>query len=424
MIKFLLKGLIRDKSRSSIPLVVVAIGAMLTVILHAYMKGFMGDTIEMNARFNYGHLKVMTKPYSENISQLPNDLAILDAAKLLKELETLFPDAEWSQRIQFGGLIDSPDENGETKAQGPAMGMGLDLLSPGTAEPQRLNLEKSIVRGNMPGAPGEILVSDQFSRKLIAGPGDKVTFIGSTMNGSMAVYDFIVAGTISFGTEALDRGTFIADIHDVQTALDMHDATGEIAGFFRTGFYDNESAIDASEKFNSLHSGDIDEYRPVMKSLSQQGSMGQYVKMADYWANYITVFFVFAMSLVLWNAGLLGGLRRYGEIGVRLAMGEEKGHVYRTMIFESVMIGLAGSVIGTILGLFFAWLLQEYGIDISGMMKTSSLMMPPTIKARITPPDFYIGFIPGLFSTVLGTMLSGRGIYKRQTARLFKELEA
>ncbi|MFZ2339281.1 MAG: FtsX-like permease family protein [Bacteroidales bacterium] len=423
MIKFLLKGLVRDKSRSSIPLIVVTIGAMLTVILHAYMKGFMGDTIEMNARFNYGHLKVMTLPYSENISQLPNDLAILDAAKLQNELETLFPDAEWSQRIQFGGLIDSPDENGETKTQGPAMGMGLDLLSPEAAEPQRLNLEKSIVRGNMPGAPGEILLSDQFSRKLVVGPGDKVTFIGSTMNGSMSVYDFIVAGTLPFGTEALDRGTIIADIRDVQTALDMPDATGEIAGFFRTGFYDNESALDASEKFNSLHSGDKDEYRPVMKSLSQQGSMGQYVKMSDYWANYITVFFVFAMSLVLWNAGLLGGLRRYGEIGVRLAMGEEKGHVYRTMIFESVMIGLAGSVIGTLLGLLFAWLLQKYGVDFSGMMKTSSVMMPPTIKARITPPDFYIGFIPGLFSTVLGTMLSGRGIYKRQTARLFKELE-
>ena len=41
----------------------------------------------------------------------------------------------------------------------------------------------------------------------------------------------------------------------------------------------------------------------LMKSLSQQGSMGTYVKMSDYWANYITLFFVFAMSLVLWNAG-------------------------------------------------------------------------------------------------------------------------
>lgn len=424
MIKFLIKGLLRDKSRSSIPLIVVATGAMLTVVLHAYMKGFMGETIEMNARFNYGHLKVMTLPYSENISQLPNDLAILDAGKLVAELETLCPEVEWCQRIQFAGLMDSPDANGETRAQGPALGIGLDILSPGWVESRRLNLQSSVVRGNMPDAPGELLLSEAFSRKLMVDPGDKVTFIGSTMNGSMAVYDFVVAGTLTFGTEALDRGTFIADLRDVQTALDMTDAAGEITGFFRSGFYDDKHAVEASEKFNRMHSADSDEFAPVMKSLSQQGSMGTYVKMSDYWANYLTMFFVLAMSLVLWNAGLLGGLRRYGEIGVRLAMGEEKGHVYMTMIMESVIIGLAGSVIGTLSGLFFAWLLQKYGVDISGMMKTASLMMPPTVRARITPPDFYIGFIPGLFSTVLGTMLSGRGIYKRQTARLFKELEA
>ena len=127
------------------------------------------------------------------------------------------------------------------------------------------------------------------------------------------------------------------------------------------------------------------------------------------------------MSLVLWNAGLLGGLRRYGEVGIRLAMGEEKGHIYRTMIYESVMIGLAGSLVGTVFGLFFAWLLQKYGIDISGMMKGSSVMFPSVIRARITPVDYYLGFIPGLVSTLIGTMLSGIGIYKRQTARLFKE---
>jgi putative ABC transport system permease protein len=32
--------------------------------------------------------------------------------------------------------------------------------------------------------------------------------------------------------------------------------------------------------------------------------------------------------------------------------------------------------------------------------------------------------MPGLLSTVIGTMLSGVGIYRRQTAKLFKELEA
>jgi putative ABC transport system permease protein len=94
------------------------------------------------------------------------------------------------------------------------------------------------------------------------------------------------------------------------------------------------------------------------------------------------------------------------------------------MIYESVMIGFGGTVIGTLFGMFFAWILQKYGIDISGIMKGASVMMPATIRARITPVDYYIGFLPGLLSTVLGTLLSGIGIFKRQTAMLFKELEA
>jgi putative ABC transport system permease protein len=148
------------------------------------------------------------------------------------------------------------------------------------------------------------------------------------------------------------------------------------------------------------------------------------VKFGKVWARYISLVFVVAMALVLWNAGLLGGLRRYGEVGVRLAMGEEKGHVYRTMIYESVCIGIAGSVVGTALGLFLAGLIQKYGINIEGLMEGASLMFPSTIRARITPTVYYIGFIPGLISTVFGTALSGIGIFRRQTSRLFQELEA
>jgi putative ABC transport system permease protein len=424
MIKFLLKGLLRDKSRSRLPIIVVSIGVMLTVLMHAYIKGIMGDIIELNARISNGHVKVMTKAYAENMNQIPNDLALLGTGKLLLDLEDQFPEIEWAQRIQFGGLIDAPDENGETKAQGPAFGIGLDLLSAGTLEPGRLNLARSVVRGKMPEKQGEVLISEAFSVKLKVNPREKITLIGSTMNGGMTIYNFVVSGTLSFGNEILDRGAVIADIEDVRDALDMPDAAGEIFGFFKDGFYHDESALKAVEKYNSEQSGDQSEFAPVMKSLSQQGSMGQYITMSDVLAKYIAMVFIIAMSLVLWNAGLLGGLRRYGEVGVRLAMGEEKGHVYRTMIYESIMIGLAGSLIGTCFGLFFAWLIQKYGIDISGLMKGTSIMMPTTIRARITPADYYLGYIPGLISTVIGTMLSGIGIYKRQTARLFKELEA
>jgi putative ABC transport system permease protein len=67
--------------------------------------------------------------------------------------------------------------------------------------------------------------------------------------------------------------------------------------------------------------------------------------------------------------------------------------------------------------------MQEVGIDISDLMNQTSMMIPSTLRAKIIPSQFYIGFIPGVVAMVLGNMLSGLGIYKRQTAHLFKELE-
>jgi len=319
-----------------------------------------------------------------------------------------------------------PDENGETKSQGPAMVIGLDLFSEKSKEADRLNLAKSLARGNLPEAAGEVLLSEDFSQKLKVNPGDEVTLIGSTMNGSMSISNFTVSGTIRFGNTGLDRGSVIADISDVQRAMDMEDTAGEILGFFGNGYYDDETAAPVLAEFDDKFVKEGDEFSPVMVRLRDQEGLELYVGLADSMGSIITLIFMIAMSLVLWNAGLLGGLRRYGEIGIRIAIGEEKGHIYRSMISESLMIGIAGTVIGTGVGLGLSWLMQTYGLDISEFTKnaTTGIMMPNIVRARITPPDFYIGFIPGVISTAAGTMLSGIGIYKRKTAQLFKELEA
>jgi putative ABC transport system permease protein len=350
----------------------------------------------------------------------------MDAGNTIEKLESVFPEMDWSPRIKFGGLIDVPGEDGETRSQGPAMGMGIDLLSANTRDVERLNLRGSLARGRMPAEAGEALLSENFSQKLGVNPGEEITLIGSTMNGGMAIYNFKVAGTVRFGSTGMDRGTLVADITDVQLALDMEDAVGEILGYFPEGYYDDALALPVTESFKLNYPDSGDEYAPVMHTLRDQESMSMYIDLSKSMGALVTVFFMIAMSLVLWNAGLLGGLRRYGEIGVRLAIGEEKGHVYKTLIYESVMIGIAGTIVGTGIGLFFAWLMQEYGLDIGEFTKnaSTSVMFPNVVHARITPTDYYIGFIPGVISTVVGTMLSGVGIYKRKTAQLFKELEA
>ncbi|MFC2097527.1 ABC transporter permease [Bacteroidota bacterium] len=422
MIKFLIKGLLRDRHRSLLPIIVVSIGVFLTVLFHCWLSGIMGDMIDMNAKFSTGHVKIMSKSYSENINQIPNDLALTGVEDLLENTKKDYPDISWVERIQFGGLLDVPDENGETKSQGPTMGMAIDLFSDNKLEISNLNIEKSLQRGKLPENPKEILISEEFAQKLDIGPGANVTLIASTMYGSMSMSNFIVSGTIKFGITAMDRGTIVVDINDARLTLDMEDAAGEILGFFNSNIYEDELAIEITNSFNSKYSN-ADEYSPVMLRLKEQNNLASMLDLYDSMSGIIISVFVLAMSIVLWNSGLLGGLRRYSEVGIRLAIGENKGHVYRSMITESIAIGVIGSVIGTAIGLSLSYYMQSHGMDFSSFAKNSTMMMPGVFHTSVNASAWYIGFFPGLFSTVLGTCLSGIGIYKRKTAQLFKELE-
>ncbi len=91
MIKFLIKGLMRDRSRSLLPILMVSAGVFLSVFLYSYLNGAIGDMVDASARFDTGHVKVMTRAYSELASQTPNDLAILNSTEVLNGLKESYP---------------------------------------------------------------------------------------------------------------------------------------------------------------------------------------------------------------------------------------------------------------------------------------------------------------------------------------------
>jgi putative ABC transport system permease protein len=423
MIQFILKGILRDKNRSLLPIIIVALGVTLTVFLSGYLAGVFQDIIHQNARFETGHVKIMSRTYAENKEQMPIDLSLLDIDELQQSLAKSYPNVEWVKRIKFGGLLDIADEKGNTKGQGPASVMAVSLFSKDSKEAQRLNIEQALVSGEIPSKNGEVLIAHDFSEKLNINIGDEITYVGSTMYGSMAFQNFTVSGTVHFGMAGFDRGAVVMDISDAQTLLDMENGATEILGYFESGQYDSEKAVEISSSFNQNYAQSDDEFAPEMFSLEQQNNLGDMLAYSNYMSQFIVIILIFAMSVVLWNTGLLGGLRRYKEYGIRLALGESKGSIYRKSIIEAILIGAMGSILGTFLGLIATYYMQEVGLDISELMNQSSMLVPSTLRAKMIPSQFYIGFIPGVCAMVLGNMLSGMGIYKRETAQLFKELE-
>ena len=422
MFRFLLKGIWRDRSRSLFSVIIVAGSVALVLIYRGLIAGVFDDMLRNTAVLLTGHTKVMTKAYAEESEQMPNDLALLGADEILADLAEKYPDMFWSPRIMFGGLLDIPDEHGETKTQGPMMAFGIDLLSAESRQAEIWDLDVRVVAGRLIADPDEILLSVKFAQRLEVELGETATFIGATMNGAFTTHNFTIVGLFSLGMGNQDASMAIVDIEGARLALDMQDAASEIMGFWHNMRYDDDFAVARKNEFIAAHTGD-DIFGLTMLALRDQNLMGAMVDFSKSAGLIIISVFMAIVIVVLWNLGLMNGLRRYGEIGIRLALGESKGHVYRSMIMEAAMIGVIGTIIGSIIGVALVYYLQEVGLDYSAAMENINYPMSSIMKGRVTPDLFYIGFIPGVFATVLGTMLAGRGIYKREMAQLFKELE-
>ena len=426
MIKFLTKGLLRDRTRSFFPVLVITISVAIVVFASGFMAGTMNSLLLDTAVILSGHEKIVTRAYHEESMLMPNDLALLDADKLIDKLEKEHPEFFWTPRITFAGLLDVPDEKGETKSQVPVIGMGIDFFSEGSRQAEIWELERNLVSGTLPVKKNDALISSKLADKLNILVGEKVTFVSSTMDNAFTTYNYNIVGTFNLRKGQTDRQMMLVDISGAREALDMDNAASAIFGFMHNLFYDDAAVVALRTNYNKIESDSLDIFSPFMLALRDGNQMGAVVDMSNAMLAIMGSVFLVIVMVVLWNMGLMNGLRRYGEVGLRLAIGEPKGHVYRSLIIEALIIGLFGTIIGTGLGLSITYYVQENGIDYTKgieALSNSSMVMPNIFYAQVTPDLLYIGFFPGVLATVFGTMLAGLAIYKREMSQLFKELE-
>ena len=484
MIKFLAKGLIRDRSRSFFPLLTIVITVTLVIFGIGFLKGAMNNFLQSTAVISSGHLKVITKAYKKESNQLPNDLALFETEKTIQNLYDMYPNYFWSPRITFGGLLDVPDKNGDTKEQAPVFGIGIDFFSEKSRQTEIWELEKYLINGHLLKNRDDALISSKLAEQLNVDIGSAITLISSTMDNAFATYNFNVTGTFDLNKGQADKQMMLVDISGARQALDMTDAASEIFGYHNSLYYDDEDAVRIRSNFNLTYSDsialmlrneesydalsymsgwnkisntekkklpkqrtnalsdnqmydNIDEwddfsvedpaiFTPTMIALRDGSQLANMVDFSNVAMGVMAGIFLVIVMIVLWNLGLMNGLRRYGEFGLRLAIGESKGQVYRSMIIEALLIGFVGTLLGTLLGVSLTYYVQMFGIDYSEAINqmSSEMVLPNVFYAKVTSELYYIGFIPGVLATALGTMLAGLAIYKREMSQLFKELEA
>jgi putative ABC transport system permease protein len=316
MINFLFKGLLRDKSRSFFPIIIITLIVSIIIFFSGFLNGVYNSLFLNTAILNSGHVKVVTHAYNLEHQLLPNDLALLDVNSLVGKLENKYKEYTWTPRITFAGLLDVPDENGETLSQSPVIGLGIDFLSKKSKQLDIWDLDKKIIKGSLFNKKNQVLLSEKLSDRLQIFPGDIVTFIGATMYGGFTTYNLTVSGVFDLNLGPIDKNMMIIDFSGAQNILDMEDAASEILGYDKKLFFSDNSTVEIRDEFNSQYSDSSDVYRPFMLALRDSNQMGTIVDFSNVIMSIILGLFLIVVTLVLWNMGIMSGLRRYGEIGI------------------------------------------------------------------------------------------------------------
>ena len=238
-------------------------------------------------------------------------------------------------------------------------------------------------------------------------------------------------GFVKFGVTAMDKKMVLIDLIDAQNTFYMEDTVTDWLGYFPPSF-NFKNYVDVKNKINfnlnvwtksppkDWAKDDI----PITLSILDQQNIGSMVKTFTLIKSFVVGIFTFLMILVLWNAGVLSGIHRYGEMGLRLAFGEPHWKLISTLGIEGLFIGILGSIVGCIIGGTFTWYLQDIGLNMGDAFSKSGLMINDVVRARLSLEGFIQGIIPGIFSSVTGTLVASLAIFKRSEANLFRELEA
>ena len=199
--------------------------------------------IESSANFSTGHVKVMTRAYAKEADQAPNDLALAGVGVAARGARARPSRARLDAADHVRRAHRHPRREGRDPRPGPGRRPG---RRPAIARKPRARPPQP-GQGRRPRPPARAAGRDPPQRRLRhpARRRARARRRPSSARPCTAAWSSRTSSSrarSASASRAMDRGAIVADIADIQAALDMEDAAGEILGFFRDSLYRNEEA--------------------------------------------------------------------------------------------------------------------------------------------------------------------------------------
>lgn len=384
LFKLAFRNVFRQKRRTTLTVIILMFSVGIFVFFQSYLEGAMGSMIDDTIKAA-GHISIQHPEYQLKERMLSLNSVVSDYESLKEEISKTPGLKAVTGRIKFGGLVDI-NENNE-----PGLGMGIET----EIEREIIQLENSIIAGGyFTGGPKETVIGVEFARKLNIEIGDTITIISSTAYASLTAENLVVVGIADLLSGALNR-MFFMPLKTAQVMLDMENQVSEIVVFLN----EPEEILEVKSNITAIPSI-AGTYAAI--AWNEKGFLKDMLPMMDLTKAILIGLFGMIAAFSIVNTMLMAVLERTNEIGVMTAFGMKRLSVLQIFLFEAVVIGIIGGVLGLAVGGYFGYYLETTGLNIGKVVENFPIPMRQTIYGDLRLSHMVSAFIIGICLSLAG----------------------
>lgn len=345
-IKLAWLNIIGNAKRSIMTLLTMALGGAALIVIGGFMEFTFEGLRETTIRTQLGHFQIYAKDYRENVLKDPYEYLIQDSSSLENQLKDVDDVALITQRLYFNGLI----TKGNRSFTASFVGVNAkkeELLSSFEVIVDGIN----IYDDNKPQA----VVGVELAKALDLEVGDVLTILTNTIDGAINAIDIEVVGIAQTGAKEYDKVFVKIPLKFVQQALN----TDSIASLIVL-LNDTNNVLKAEKQINNIlkQHGDAYEYATWLDLAEfYKGVHNIYTGFFNVFS--FTIFIIIFFSI--YSAISISIFERTSEIGTLRAIGFSKKDIFMIFFTESIVFGILGSILATILAIIVAFGVNSFG---------------------------------------------------------------
>lgn len=351
-LKIAWRNLGRSKRRTLLAVGAIALAQLTLVFVNGLMAGSFNEVLRTVTGPLVGHVQIHHKEWRE---ERAIDLYVDQLSKARAEMGALPHVKSVSPRIYSPVLAASGEQRDEPADAEPAMIVGVDL----GAESRKGGLLESLAPRRLPGQHS-VVIGKVLANRLHVKVGQLIAVIGQDADGFPVSDLFEIKAIMGSNVDIVKTRGIVMSIADAGEFLAMPDQAHEIV--VHGDDYRNAEALAANiAALPTLAGADVLPWREAVPELVR------YIGM-KWWVDLIFLAIVFvAAAAGIANTAMMSTFERTHEFGMLLAVGTRPSRMVRMVLIESIILGLIGVAIGSVLGSAVVFLTSHTGINYAAL---------------------------------------------------------